>query len=65
MRKIQFTEHQVIAVLKSVEAGRTIKMCTAKLLFPKPVITIGKQHMAGRKPLILKISKILRTRIVI
>lgn len=25
MRKIRFTQHQIIAVLKSVEAGRTIK----------------------------------------
>lgn len=24
MRKIRFTEHQIIAVLKSVEAGRTV-----------------------------------------
>lgn len=25
MRKIRFTEHQIIAVLKSVEVGRTVK----------------------------------------
>lgn len=25
MRKVRFTEHQIIAVLKSVEAGRTVK----------------------------------------
>ncbi len=25
MRKIRFTGHQIIAVLKSVEAGRTVK----------------------------------------
>lgn len=25
MRKIRFTEHQIIAVLKSVEAGRAVK----------------------------------------
>ncbi|RYM56830.1 transposase [Serratia proteamaculans] len=28
MRKIRFTEHQIITVMKSVEAGRTVKdMC--------------------------------------
>ncbi|WP_250376559.1 transposase, partial [Escherichia coli] len=25
MRKARFTEHQIIAVIKSVEAGRTVK----------------------------------------
>lgn len=25
MRKARFTEHQIIAILKSVEAGRTVK----------------------------------------
>lgn len=25
MRKIRFTDHQIIAILKSVEAGRTVK----------------------------------------
>jgi len=25
MRKVRFTEHQIIAVLKSVEAGRTVE----------------------------------------
>ena len=25
MRRIRFTEHQIIAFLKSVEAGRTVK----------------------------------------
>lgn len=24
MRKVRFTEHQVIAVIKSIEAGRTV-----------------------------------------
>ncbi|WP_146741300.1 transposase, partial [Lonsdalea populi] len=26
MRKVRFTEYQIIAVLKSVEAGRTVKV---------------------------------------
>jgi putative transposase len=30
MRKARFTEHQIIAVLKSVEAGRTVKDVLAK-----------------------------------
>ena len=25
MRKVRFTEHQIITVIKSVEAGRTVK----------------------------------------
>lgn len=33
MRKARFTEHQNIAVLKSVEAGRTVKdVCGSQLL---------------------------------
>ena len=27
MRKARFTEHQIITVIKSVEAGRTVKRC--------------------------------------
>ncbi len=34
MRKIRFSEHQIIAVLKSVEAGRTVKdMCRDTEIF--------------------------------
>lgn len=39
MRKIRFTEHQIIAVLKSVEAGRTVKdVCREAAIrgFPAP-----------------------------
>ncbi len=33
MRKIRLTEHQIIAVLKSVEAGRTVRdMCCVAAL---------------------------------
>lgn len=34
MRKIRFTEYQIIAVLKSVEAGRAIKdVCREAAIF--------------------------------
>lgn len=50
MRKARFTEHQLIAVLKSVEAGRTVKdVCPLK-----PATTTGKRSMAVWKPLISK-----------
>ncbi len=57
MRKVRFTEHQIIAVLKSVEAGRTVKDVCREALFQKPAITTGKQNMAEWKRLILKKSK--------
>ncbi len=65
MRKIRFTEHQIIAVLKSVEAGRTVRMSAVKPVSLKPAITNGKLYMAGWKRLILKISNTLRMRIVV
>lgn len=34
MRKARFTEHQIITVLKSVEAGRTVKdVCREAAIF--------------------------------
>lgn len=63
MRKIRFTEHQIIAVLKSVEAERTVRMFAVRPLFRKPAITTGRQSMAGWKRSILKKSKIWKTRI--
>lgn len=56
MRKIRFTEHQIIAVLKSVEAERTVRMFAVRPLFRKPAITTGRQSMAGWKRSILKIK---------
>ena len=32
MRKARFTEHQIIAVLKSVEAGRAVKVTCSPLI---------------------------------
>jgi hypothetical protein len=40
MRKIRFTEHQIIAVLKSVEAGRTVKDVCREAGFRKPVLQL-------------------------
>ncbi|CAK9886677.1 MAG: hypothetical protein XXXJIFNMEKO3_03122 [Candidatus Erwinia impunctatus] len=53
MRKVRFTgHHQIIAVLKSVEAGRTVKdVCREAAISQKPAITTGKPDMAGWKRL--------------
>jgi len=52
MRKARFTEHQIIAVLKSVEAGHTVRMSAVKPVSLKPAITTGKRSLAVWKPLI-------------
>lgn len=58
MRKARFTEHQIIAVIKSVEAGRTVKdVCR------EAGISDGSPDTAAWRLLILKRSRILRTRI--
>lgn len=49
MRKARFTEHQIIAVLKSVEAGRTVKDVCREAAISEPAITTGKRNMAGWK----------------
>ncbi len=54
MRKARFTEHQTIAVLKSVEAGRTVRGSAAKREYLKLPITTGKQSTVRWK---LQISK--------
>ncbi len=36
MRKARFTENQIIAVIKSVEAGRTVKDVCRRLVSLKP-----------------------------
>ncbi len=46
MRKIRFNEHEIIAVLKFVEAGRTVNMCAVSPLSFKPTITIGNSNIA-------------------
>ena len=39
MRKARFTEHQIIAVLKSVEAGRTVKDVCREAGISEPLTT--------------------------
>ncbi len=39
MRKARFTENQIIAVIKSVEAGRTVKDVSGRLVSLKPPTT--------------------------
>ena len=63
MSKARFTEHQIIAVLKSVEAGGTVKDVCREAAILKPAITTGKRNMAGWKRPILKKTKTLRMRI--
>lgn len=63
MRKIRFTEHQIIAVLKSVEAGRTIKDVCREAAISEASYYNWKAKMAGLKRPILKKSKIWKTRI--
>ncbi len=54
MRKVRFTEHQIIAVLKSVEGGRTVKDVRREALYLEPATLAGRRNMAGWKPLISK-----------
>lgn len=63
MRKIRFTEHQIIAVLKSVEAGRTVKDVCREAAISEASYYNWKASMAGWKWPILKKSKTLRMRI--
>jgi putative transposase len=63
MRKARFTEHQIIAVIKSVEAGRTVKDVCREAVYLKPPTTTGSPDTAAWRLLILKRSRILRTRI--
>ena len=39
MRKARFTEHQIIAVIKSVEAGRTVKDVCREAVTCSPLIS--------------------------
>jgi len=65
MRKIRFTEHQIIAVLKSVEAGRTVKDVCREAAISEANYYNGKVKYGGMDAADLKKSKTLRTRIVV
>ncbi|BDO92693.1 putative transposase subunit [Escherichia coli] len=62
MRKAHFTEYQSIAVIKSVETGRTVKyVCQGQVSLKLPTTT-GSPDTDVWNLLILKRSRILRTR---
>ena len=66
MRKIRFTEHQIIAVLKSVEAGRIVKDVCREATISEASYYNWKAKYGGMEAAdIKKKSKILRTRIVV
>lgn len=50
MRKARFTEHQIIVVLKSVEAGHTLKDVCREAGYRRPRTITGKQSTVGWTP---------------
>ncbi|SXE02518.1 transposase [Klebsiella quasivariicola] len=54
MRKIRFTEHQIIAVLKSVEAGRTVKDVCREAAISEASYYNWKAKYGGMEAAILK-----------
>ncbi len=62
MRKIRFTEHQIIAVLKSVEAGRTVKDVCREAAISEASYYNWKAKYGGMKRPILKKSRIWKMR---
>ena len=63
MRKARFTEHQIIAVLKSVEAGRTVKDMCREAAISEASYYNWKVKYGEMEAADLKRSKIWRTRI--
>lgn len=62
MRKIRFTEHQIIAVLKSVEAGRTVKDVCREAAISEASYYNWKAQYGGMEAADIKKSKIWKTR---
>lgn len=54
MRKAPFTEHQIIAVIKSLEYGRTVKDVCREASFSEPLTTTGSPDTVVWNLLILK-----------
>lgn len=62
MRKARFTEHQIIAVIKSVEAGRTVKDVCREAAISEATYYNWKSRYGGIEASDIKKSRILRTR---
>ncbi len=54
MRKVRFTEHQIITVIKSVDAGRTVKDVYHEAGISEATYYTGSLNMVTWKHLILK-----------
>ena len=62
MRKARFTEHQIIAVIKSVEAGRTVKDVCREAGLSEATYYNCKSRYGGMESSDIKKSRILRMR---
>ena len=62
MRKARFTEHQIIAVIKSVEAGRTVKDVCREAGISEATYYNWKSRYGGMEASDIKKLRILRTR---
>lgn len=62
MRKARFTEHLIIAVIKSVEAGRTVKDVCREANISEAIYYNWKSRYGGMEASDIKKSRILRTR---
>lgn len=62
MRKARFIEHQIIAMIKSVEAGRTVKDVCREAGISEATYYNWKSSYGGMEASDIKKSRILRTR---